>query len=127
MKKLISKILLTAILMTSMSGCLILDLNQQLADDLVPGENDLENILKNEAIALFHEKKGILTEEEWEKGPCLGYVNDDWVADVVHRPMGDVDWDMKNQCHQYYDGDASHYILLDFARKNLPKPSLLCC
>ena len=102
------------LLVLSLPGCLILDFNEQFAEDLVPDINQTNEIVKNEAMALFHEKKSSFDEEEWEKGPCLGFVNDDWVADVVHQPMGEVDWDLRNQCTQYYDGDASHYVLLDF-------------
>jgi hypothetical protein len=46
-------------------------------------------------------------------GPCLGVVAPDWVADVAHDPREDVDDDPANQCAEYRDGTAHHFVELD--------------
>jgi hypothetical protein len=46
-------------------------------------------------------------------GPCLGIVAPDWVADVAHDPREDVDDDPANQCAEYRDGTAHHFVELD--------------
>jgi hypothetical protein len=50
-----------------------------------------------------------------EDGPCLTDINSrwnvrDWVCDVAHDPRQDVDNDPKNQCTEYREGEASHFV-----------------
>jgi hypothetical protein len=47
------------------------------------------------------------------RGPCLGVVADDWVADVAHDPREDVDDEPENQCAAYREGRAHHFVELD--------------
>ena len=47
------------------------------------------------------------------RGPCLGVIKEDWVADVAHDPRQDVDDDPTNQCDAYRSGEASHFVELD--------------
>lgn len=45
-------------------------------------------------------------------GPCLGVVEDDWVADVAHRPRQPVDDLPRNRCPQY-GTTAHHFVEVD--------------
>jgi hypothetical protein len=47
------------------------------------------------------------------RGPCLGVVAPDWVADVAHDPREDVDDEPANQCEAYRSGAATHFVELD--------------
>jgi hypothetical protein len=47
------------------------------------------------------------------RGPCLGVIKPDWVADVAHDPREDVDDRPENQCRAYREGDADHFVELD--------------
>lgn len=46
-------------------------------------------------------------------GPCLGKVADDWVLDIAHKPREKVDDDPQNQCADFREGRAHHFIELD--------------
>jgi len=50
---------------------------------------------------------------DMSRGPCLGVIKDDWVADVAHDPRQDADDDPANQCEAYRNGDAHHFVELD--------------
>ena len=50
---------------------------------------------------------------DMSRGPCLGVVAPDWVADVAHDPRQDVDDDPANQCAGYRNGTAHHFVELD--------------
>jgi len=50
---------------------------------------------------------------DMSRGPCLGVIKDDWVADVAHDPRQDVDDEPENQCQAYRSGDAHHFVELD--------------
>jgi len=49
------------------------------------------------------------------RGPCLGTLsaNQDWVVDVAHNPREAIDDDPQNQCEEYRNGQAKHFIELD--------------
>jgi hypothetical protein len=47
------------------------------------------------------------------RGPCLGEIMPDWVADVVHNPRQPIDEDPANQCYDYRKGKAHHFVELD--------------
>jgi hypothetical protein len=49
---------------------------------------------------------------DMSRGPCLGVIRKDWVADVAHDPRQDVDDDPANQCEAYRNGDAHHFVEL---------------
>jgi hypothetical protein len=50
---------------------------------------------------------------DMSRGPCLGVIEPGWVADVAHDPRQDVDDDPANQCPQYRNGKADHFVELD--------------
>ncbi len=47
-----------------------------------------------------------------EDGPCLGRIANDWVVDVAHNPRQPVDDKTENQCAEFRDGTARHFIEL---------------
>jgi len=47
------------------------------------------------------------------QGPCLGKIDDDWVADITHSPRQAVDDQIQNQCSDFIKGIAHHFIELD--------------
>lgn len=53
------------------------------------------------------------------KGPCLGILGPDWVADVAHDPRQPVDDDPENQCAEYRTGEAKHFVELTVQGKIL--------
>jgi hypothetical protein len=50
---------------------------------------------------------------DMSRGPCLGVIKEDWVADVAHDPRRPVDDEPANQCEAYRSGEASHFVELD--------------
>jgi hypothetical protein len=52
-------------------------------------------------------------------GPCLtdGGVDfyDDWVCDVAHSPRQDVDNLPENQCQEFRNGEAHHFVEVDLS------------
>lgn len=46
------------------------------------------------------------------RGPCLGLLGTDWVADVAHDPRQPVDDDPANQCEAYRTGKVKHFVEL---------------
>lgn len=46
-------------------------------------------------------------------GPCLGTITPDWVLDIAHNPRQAVDDKKENQCPDYLDGKAHHFIEMD--------------
>lgn len=69
-----------------------------------------EDAFKN-ALNLYIQKKkeGL----DMTNGPCLGKVADDWVLDIAHNPRQPIDDLPQNQCADYTNGKAHHYIELD--------------
>ncbi len=52
--------------------------------------------------------------EDFSSGPCLSErVIDDWVVDVAHNPRTDADDQPENQCQNYRNGTAHHFVELD--------------
>ena len=56
--------------------------------------------------------------EDLESGPCLSddhpdWDIDDWVCDVAHSPREDVDNLPENQCQEFRDGEAHHFVEVD--------------
>lgn len=105
---------LTILALITLSGCWLQDFNENLAYNMIGQNVDTELTVEWEAKALYSQKKGDFSKSEWEKGPCLGRINDQWVVDMVHRPRIESDDYMSNQCQEYYDSDTvNHYVLLD--------------
>lgn len=51
--------------------------------------------------------------DDLENGPCLGSVAPDWVADIAHNPRQPEDDKPENQCSDFIEGRAHHFIELD--------------
>ena len=52
--------------------------------------------------------------EELSMGPCIEEnLLRDWVCDVAHNPRTDVDDDPANQCANFRNGNASHFVEVD--------------
>lgn len=69
-----------------------------------------DDVLKN-ALNLYIQKKTEGT--DFSKGPCLGKAADDWVVDIAHNPRQAVDDKAGNQCADYVEGRAHHFVELD--------------
>jgi len=57
-------------------------------------------------------------ERVYASGPCLSDNNPDWnitdwVCDVAHSPRQSVDDKPENQCQEYINGNAHHFIEVD--------------
>lgn len=63
---------------------------------------------KAAALARFEEVHGEGT--DLSRGPCLGVIGPDWVADIVHDPRTAADDNPANQCAEYREGKASHFV-----------------
>ena len=48
-------------------------------------------------------------------GPCLGLIATDWVCDVAHTPRLAVDNLPANQCVDFANGKAHHFVEVDEA------------
>jgi hypothetical protein len=75
-----------------------------------------EDVLKQQLLIL--EAYGLYSDAVKNKtdlinGPCLGNAEYNWVVDIVHNPRTDVDNQKENQCNDYINGNAKHYIELD--------------
>jgi hypothetical protein len=57
--------------------------------------------------------KALFNGVDLRRGPCLGVIKKDWVADVVHEPRKDIDDKPANQCAAYRDGRAHHFVELN--------------
>lgn len=56
--------------------------------------------------------------QDLSKGPCLSDNNPDWavnnwVCDIAHSPRQEADNDPANQCLEYREGRASHFVEVD--------------
>lgn len=74
----------------------------------ISGEN-----VENACVSLCKSYDGDLS-----NGPCLSDDNpewdiDDWVCDVAHNPREDVDNLPENQCKEYREGYAKHFVEVD--------------
>ncbi|HPN67307.1 MAG TPA: hypothetical protein PLZ62_01490 [bacterium] len=118
MRKIFENFVLVLLAGYFLSGCALIDFNQQLGEKMIVGvtggvSSDERFTVSWEAQSLYEQKKDTFSAEEWQKGPCLGRINDEWVADVVHRPRTEVDDDMNNQCQEYYlHEQIKHYVLV---------------
>lgn len=75
-----------------------------------PAFTGADDILKS-ALNLYLEKKrgGV----NMENGPCLGKIANDWVLDIAHNPRQTIDNNPQNQCQDFVEGKAHHFIELD--------------
>ena len=73
--------------------------------------NVTSDIAFKNALNLYSQKKteGV----DLTNGPCLGNVAPDWVADIAHNPRQSIDDKEENQCADFKNGLAHHFIELD--------------
>lgn len=52
--------------------------------------------------------------QDLSSGPCLlnPMSNPDWVCDIAHSPRQEIDEDPANQCLEFANGDADHFVEL---------------
>ncbi len=54
------------------------------------------------------------TQEDLSNGPCLSNaLMPGWVADIAHNPRQEVDNLPENQCSNFLEGQAQHFVELD--------------
>ena len=84
--------------------------NQSQTQPTTQGAKPSDETLKN-ALNLYSQKKseGV----DFSNSPCLGKIADDWVLDIAHKPRIDADNKAENQCADFREGRAHHFIELD--------------
>jgi len=86
-------------------------------DFTVPVNSPQVNVPKPEDEALKNALNLYITKKQegvdFTNGPCLGKIADDWVLDIAHNPRQPVDNKRENQCADYREGRAHHFIELD--------------
>lgn len=53
------------------------------------------------------------TNKDLSIGPCLGKADENTVVDIAHDPRQSIDDDPANQCPDFREGKALHFIELD--------------
>lgn len=77
-----------------------------------PGVSAIYDKAVNQARAVYKDKRAVGT--DFSNGPCISNnLFPEWVADTVHRPRVDSDNLPKNQCLEYLEGRAKHFVELD--------------
>ena len=67
----------------------------------------------SKALQEFKARKFII-EDDLARGPCLSEnLLPDWVADIAHNPRQRVDDESANQCQNFRNGTAKHFVELD--------------
>ncbi|MEE9323570.1 MAG: hypothetical protein V3U72_03415 [Candidatus Aenigmarchaeota archaeon] len=81
------------------------------------GEPPVSEQAKSECIELC---KGLSRLLELSDGPCLSdtqgggnWIIEDWVCDVAHDPREPVDNLPENQCQEFREGKAHHFVEVD--------------
>jgi hypothetical protein len=76
-------------------------------DKIVPDERAVISAVQK---CVLHcsaaEKKGV----DMSPGPCLGLIENDWVCDVAHNPRQPIDDLPENQCADFREGRAHHFV-----------------
>lgn len=82
----------------------------QLPASINPATISREQAIIN-AYQLYSKKKseGV----DFSSGPCLGTIASDWVLDIAHNPRQPIDDLPENQCADYLNGRAHHFVELD--------------
>ncbi len=62
------------------------------------------------ARARIRYNQAIAEKTDLSNGPCLGKIADDWVLDIAHLPRQPVDNLPENQCAEYREGRAHHFV-----------------
>lgn len=76
------------------------------------GQQAEKNLAIAQAKITFQQKQAL--GDDLTDGPCLSNrIIDDWVADIVHSPRTAADDQPENQCADYRNGTAHHFVELD--------------
>jgi hypothetical protein len=52
--------------------------------------------------------------QDLSSGPCIAEdLMEGWVADIAHDPRQEIDNDPANQCQNFINGEAEHFVELD--------------
>lgn len=107
------KTLLFVICLIVILGATFLVLSQNKRElTYVPGRWREGDTAVNQAQHFYELKKQ--TQEDLSDGPCLSNaLMPSWVADLVHSPRQPVDDLPVNQCSNYLEGQAQHFVELD--------------
>lgn len=111
--------IILVVLLIVFSGCA-----KKTADDIINATTGIGTIKKKiqaesdiaRSQCVEFCKAAIQNETDIKSGPCLGNPIPnmrDWVCDVAHNPRQDVDNKIENQCADFADGKAKHFIEVD--------------
>lgn len=80
------------------------------------GTNTISDLARAECIQLC--QNAFNRGQDLSRGPCLsddnpGWDINDWACDVAHSPRQEMDNDPANQCREYREGRAGHFVELD--------------
>lgn len=76
-------------------------------------QSDAE-IAKVNARKVYETRVMLNPDEDLSNGPCIAEdLMVDWVADIAHNPRQAVDDLPANQCQNYRNGSAHHFVELD--------------
>ena len=89
--------------------------------DLATGAKSIEikkqsevEIAKVNAKKVYETRVMMNPDEDFSSGPCIAEeLMPDWVADIAHNPREAVDNLPENQCQNYRNGTAHHFVELD--------------
>lgn len=106
----IKAVLIIVILSLIISGCTQINIKPK-------STNEVQEI-KSRCISLcqeYREEQLLRAIMEIDNGPCLSGNNpnwniSDWVCDIAHNPRQDIDNLPENQCQEYREGRAAHFI-----------------
>jgi hypothetical protein len=79
----------------------------------------IEDILKEANRELNNRREN---DDDISAGPCLlnpSTINEDYVVDIAHEPRNDDDNNKINQCSDFVEGRATHFIEVDVTGKLL--------
>jgi len=76
-----------------------------------PKEVSQQQKLMIAAEKLYQQAKN--ANQDLSHGPCLGNADADTVVDIAHNPRESIDNLSENQCQDYLEGKAHHFIELD--------------
>jgi hypothetical protein len=103
------KLILVAIMLMIIATMFIF--GDYSSNNSAPVSQDKQNEMVKLAQKRFTQKKseGL----DIKNGPCLGIIAIGWVTDVAHNPREASDDQPANQCEDYRNGFAKHFVELD--------------
>ncbi|MCD6434518.1 MAG: hypothetical protein J7L14_02820 [Candidatus Diapherotrites archaeon] len=109
-------IIILAAFVLLLSGCISYPENKQPSNVAEEEKLSIKEEAVKECIKLC--KSAIASGIDLSNGPCLSDNNpewqiEDWVCDVAHWPRKEVDNLAKNQCNEFREGRAKHFVEVD--------------